>query len=155
MRYFIPVIILCLYSFFYIFDFLYKENRPDDISIPTVHSEAILLKNYTSKDTSKDMELPLPSEAKLVNINKPVENSFMNATPLTFSEKMKTFHPRLSKEEILKAKVVDVIPMNIDNQDFNIIVVEKDGLTYDASDGVRIYVPFDFDKFFLEKRKMK
>lgn len=153
MKCFLAIFILFTYSLFYTFNFFQNREKVNE-PIPNVNHDAISLKQKSSND-NKINDLPVAGSVKI--IEHPVENMDIKTqrTPLTFDRNVKTISPRLSKEEIQKAKVVDIIPMNIDNKDVNIIVVEKDGKTYDASDGVRIYIPFDFDEFFKKKRAEK
>lgn len=153
MKCFLAIFILFTYSLFYTFNFFQNREKVNE-PVPNVNHDAISLKQKSSND-NKINDLPVAGSVKI--IEHPVENMDIKTqrTPLTFDRNVKTISPRLSKEEIQKAKVVDIIPMNIDNKDVNIIVVEKDGKTYDASDGVRIYIPFDFDEFFKKKRAEK
>lgn len=153
MKCFLAIFILFTYSLFYTFNFFQNREKVNE-PIPNVNHDAISLKQKSYND-NKINNLPVAGSVKI--IEHPVENMDIKTqrTPLTFDRNVKTISPRLSKEEIQKAKIVDIIPMNIDNKDVNIIVVEKDGKTYDASDGVRIYIPFDFDEFFKKKRAEK
>ena len=74
---------------------------------------------------------------------------------MTFKEGQKTVSPRLSKEEILKAKIVKIVPRRINGENMEMVIVEKDGLYYDASDGVMVFMPGDFEKMFRKYNLIK
>lgn len=116
-----------------------SEHIPQEQPLPSVNAAIDL---NTSKANNE--ELPKASKAKTVNEYKSLSSELdqkMKKTTFSFSPEYKTILPRLSKEEIAVAPVVARIPMNVNNQDIEVVVVEKDGKTYDASDGVRIYMP--------------
>ena len=138
------VLFLAIFSIGYVFLYFIDSEKKDNISLPTVNnisSNSLMSNSFTD---NKLRELPEAVPAKKIMIDSLNLNEKTAKTAWTFPKDVKTRDKRLTSEEIAKAPVVDVIKININNKDYNIIVVEKDGKTYDASDGVRIYVPSDF-----------
>lgn len=134
------------FSLFYIFTFLFSNSK--------VNNEQILPKSRTvnlaslDNETEKSIPLPIVKSVKEIHIsNNDLENK-MKPTPLTFSKETKTVSPRLTAEEIKKAKIVKIIPMRVNGENMEMVVVEKDGLHYDASDGVMVFMPENFKEIF-------
>lgn len=96
--------------------------------------------------------MPVPKKAKIVNIDNLESSKKMKKTPYTYDSSIKTTIPRLTKEEIEKAPVVDVVKMKMNGENMEMIVVEKNGLTYDASDGVVVFLPGNYGKAFEKYR---
>lgn len=134
------------FSLFYIFSFLSfdKEVNKEQI-LPEVKTV-----NLTPLDDklNKHVSLPNVSPIKEIHISNTDFENKMKSTPLTFSKKIKTVSPRLTAEEIKEARIVKVIPMRVNGENIEMVVVEKDGLHYDASDGVMVFMPEDFGKIF-------
>lgn len=139
------VLFLAMFSIGYVFLYFSDSKKNDNNNaLPTVTDISInSLKSDLSTD-NKLKELPVAVPARKIMIDSSNLDVKTAKTAWTFSEDVKTREKRLTPEEVAKAPIVDVIKMNINNRDYNIVVVEKDGKTYDASDGVRIYVPTDF-----------
>lgn len=129
------------YIFLYFIDSEKKDNNIPSLTVDNISSNS-LMSNFSTDN--KLRELPEAVPAKKIMVDSLNLNEKTAKTAWTFPKDVKTRDKRLTSEEIAKAPVVDVIKVNINNKDYNIVVVEKDGKTYDASDGVRIYVPSDF-----------
>lgn len=157
LKYVLSVLFLFLFSIGYIFFYFHDSNPSEEnftlpqsdkaiISLPSVGQKAVN-RNFSNNDSS----LPAARNIKEITISNEDVDRKTAKTPLTFPSDRKTVFPRLSPEEIVKAPIVDIVRMNIDNQNYDIVVVEKDGVTYDASDGVRIYVPVDYTELRRKK----
>lgn len=139
------VLFLAIFSIGYVFLYFSDSKKNDNSTLlPIVTGISTnSLKTNLSND-NKLRELPVAIPARKIMIDSSNLDVKTAKTAWTFSKDVKTRDKRLTSEEIAKAPIVDVIKVNINNKDYNIVVVEKDGQTYDASDGVRIYVPTDF-----------
>ena len=139
------VLFLAIFSIGYLFLYFSDSKKNDNNSVlPTATDVST---NSLKSDLSTDdklRELPVAVPARKIMIDSSNLDIKTAKTAWTFSKDVKTRDKRLTSEEIARAPIVDVIKVNINNKDYNIVVVEKDGKTYDASDGVRIYVPTDF-----------
>lgn len=143
----ISFITFLLFNFWGTYNNKQKNNFPSDYSV-----NDILLKKIEKNIDENSVSLPAPREAKIVNIDNFESNKKMKRTPYTYDSSIKTIIPRLTKEEIEKARVVDVVKMKMNGQNMEMIVVEKDGLTYDASDGVVVFLPGNYGKVFEKYR---
>lgn len=137
------VYIVLLISFIFIGSYKSKDDS-HDIAIPQVLNP--VSNNLIPKNNSTSVNNNLPEARKAREIvvdqsNKEYIDKKMKETAFTFRDDYKTESPRLSKEEIAAAPVVAEFTMNVNGRDAYVVVVEKDGKTYDASDGVRIYIP--------------
>lgn len=137
-----------LFSIFYVFSFLFYQNENNKGAIPNVTNEAVNLLSVNDPKEKVVPALPNPGSVKEIHIKSDDYDRKTKPTPLTFKEGQKTVSPRLSKEEILKAKIVKIVPMRVNGEDMEMVIVEKDGLHYDASDGVMVYMPENFEKIF-------
>lgn len=137
----VKIAYMLLLIIFILFASCKKEPDKSVQQVPRVQ-KTISTNLLESNDGKPDYRLlPVASKAKIVNSEGSSSNQKMKKTSFTFSPNYKTEMPRLSKEEIAKAPVVAQFTMNVNGRDADVVVVEKDGLTYDASDGVRIYIP--------------
>lgn len=144
-KYIFSVLFLMLFSAGYIFLYFSDSNKNENIgTLPTVGNAFSRFSVTDRPFENKSRELPNVVPAKRIMIDSSNLDLKTAKTAWTFPRDVKTREKRLTPEEIAKAPIVDIIKMNINNKDYNIVVVEKDGKTYDASDGVRIYVPTDF-----------
>lgn len=139
------MLFLAIFSIGYVFLYFSDSKKNDNNrDLPIVGNSFSGVSN-TDLSSSKELkELPSAVPAKKIMIDSLNLDLKTAETAWTFPKNVKTREKRLTREEIAKAPIVDIIKMNINNRDYNIVVVEKDGKTYDASDGVRIYVPSDF-----------
>lgn len=137
----VKIAYILLLIIFVLFASCKKEPDKSVQQIPKVQ-KSISTNLLKSDDGKLDYKsLPFASKAKVINSEGSSSDQKMKKTSFTFSPNYKTEMPRLSKEEIAKAPVVAQFTMNVNGKDADVVVVEKDGLTYDASDGVRIYIP--------------
>ena len=141
---FICSIFVLLYSFYYVNNF--KNNIIND----SLKLDDINVKNAVKLDSSSldKGNLPKAKKARTLVREESVVDYKMKKTPLSWGPEEKTLVPRLTPEEIKKSKVVAELPMRVGNEDMVMVIVEKDGRFYDASDGVRVYRPIDFPKLF-------
>lgn len=139
------VLFLAIFSIGYVFLYFSDSKKNENNgALPAVDNAFSRVSGTGLVVDNKSKELPEAVSAKKIMINSSNLDLKTAKTAWTFPQDIKTREKRLTPEEIAKAPIVDVIKMNINNRDYNIVVVEKDGKTYDASDGVRIYVPVDF-----------
>lgn len=144
-----------LFSLFYVFSFLFYQSEDIKGEVPAITNEAV---NLLSVNNSKEKEqpvLPNPGKVKELHIKSDDYERKTKPTPMTFKQGQKTVSPRLSKEEILKAKIVKIVPMRVNGENMEMVIVEKDGLYYDASDGVMVFMPEDFEKIFRKYNMIK
>ena len=125
-----------------------KDNTSNDYSI----NDILLKKTEKNIGYERSISLPVPEKAKMVNIDNLESSKKMKKTPYTYDSSIKTTIPRLTKEEIEKAPVVDVVKMKMNGESMEMIVVKKDGLTYDASDGVVVFLPGNYGTAFEKYR---
>lgn len=144
-----------LFSLFYVFSFLLYQSENNKDAAPTVTNEAVNLLSVNDPKENVVSALPNPGSVKEIHIKSDDYDRKTKPTPLTFKEGQKTVSPRLSKEEILKAKIVKIVPMRVNGENMEMVIVEKDGLYYDASDGVMVYMPEDFEKIFRKYNMIK
>ena len=144
-----------LFSIFYVFSFLFYQNENGKGEIPKVTNDAVNLLSVNDPKEKVAPTLPRPGSVKEIHIKSDDYDLKTKPTPLTFKEGQKTVSPRLSKEEILKAKIVKIVPMRVNGENMEMVIVEKDGLYYDASDGVMVYMPEDFEKIFRKYNMIK
>lgn len=152
---YVAVFCIICYSIFYIVSFLFTSKNVSDVDkLPSAREIVVLSKIGDSDKNDKRVPLPKASVGKMLEVNFYNENISrkIKKTPLTYSDDYKTAFPRLSKEEILKAPVVKIIPMRVNGIDTEIVIVESQGLRYDASDGVIVHMPRDLSSLF-NKRK--
>lgn len=139
-------VVYCLIALFLLSLGFFKSSlneSNENTSLPDVN-KVIVLNKIEDNNSNEKIELPQSSKAKTLNeyqSSDGIMEEKMRKTTFSFSPQYKTLSPRLSKEEIAIAPIVARFPMNVNNQDIEVVVVEKDGKTYDASDGVRIYMP--------------
>lgn len=133
------VLVISIYYFF-------GEMKLDVVSLQLSELKRID-NNYSNK------ELPVAAKAREIKILQDDTAWKTKKTPYSYADDIKITTPRLTKEEIAKAPVVDVIKMNYNGEDMELVVVEKDGKTFDASDGVRVYIPKNYGKIFRENRE--
>ena len=136
-----------LFSIFYVFSFLFYQNENGKGEIPKVTNDAVNLLSVNDPKEKVASALPNPGSVKEIHIKSDDYDRKTKPTPLTFKEGQKTVSPRL-KEDILKAKIVKIVPMRVNGENMEMVIVEKDGLRYDASDGVMVFMPEDFEKLF-------
>lgn len=144
-----------LFSVFYVFSFLFYQNENNRESVPKITDEAVNLLSVNDSKKKEQLVLPNPGKVKEIHIKSDDYDRKTKPTPLTFKEGQKTVSPRLSKEEILKAKIVKIVPRRINGENMEMVIVEKDGLYYDASDGVMVFMPGDFEKMFRKYNLIK
>lgn len=137
----VKIVYMFLLIAFTLFASCKKEPDESVQQIPKVQKS---ISTNLLKSTNGELDyksLPVASKAKIINSEASSSDQKMKKTSFTFSPNYKTEMPRLSKEEIAKAPIVAQFTINVNGKDADVVVVEKDGLTYDASDGVRIYIP--------------
>lgn len=144
-----------LFSLFYVFSFLFYQSENSRGAVPTVTNDAVNLLSVDAPKEKAVLALPNPGSVKEIHIKSDDYDRKTKPTPLTFKNGQKTVSPRLSKEEILKAKIVKIVPMRVNGENMEMVIVEKDGLYYDASDGVMVYMPEDFEKLFRKYNMIK
>lgn len=136
---------LLVLIFFVVFG-VYKYNidsKDDDFKLPEPDKVVTLLSVQESSGEKSDFKLPDASRVKKVessSVQVSAEDK-SKSTSFTYPSSYKSQLRRLSKEEIQEAPIVARFIMNVNGKDAEVIVVEKDGMTYDASDGIRIYMP--------------
>lgn len=137
----VKVIYCILLIVFVLFASCKKDSDKTSSSLPSVQQTVSV--NLLKVDSANKLQeqLPVAHNAKVVSADSVSVNSKMKKTSFTFSDSYKSEMPRLTKAEIMKAPVVAKFTMNVNGKDAEVVVVEKDGLTYDASDGIRIYIP--------------
>ena len=144
-----------LFSVFYIFSFWFYQNEDNREPTPKITGEAVNLLSVNDSKEKEQLVLPDPGKVKELHIKSDDYDRKTKPTPLTFKKGQKTVFPRLSQEEILKAKVVKIVPMRVNGENMEMVIVEKDGLYYDASDGVMVFMPEDFEKLFRKYDMIK
>lgn len=144
-----------LFSIFYIFSFLFYQNEKNREAVPKITNEAVNLLSVNDFKEKKQLVLPDPGKVKELYIKNDDYDRKTKPTPLTFKKDQKTVSPRLSKEEIQQAKIAKIIPMRVNGENMEMVIVEKDGLYYDASDGVMVFMPEDFEKIFRKYNMIK
>lgn len=141
-----------VYCFVYFFNYFNSPSSDTDQSLPDVAASSNLLdygKDDSEGNTGRTLlekrikVLPEAAAAKLVVGSNTEESNLMKLrkTPFSYPEDMETIDERISREDIMKAPIVYVIPMSTKFTKYELVVVEKDGKLYDASDGVRVYTP--------------
>lgn len=140
-----------VYCFIYFFNYFNSSPLENNQSLPEVADSANLLDSNTvlskfdasGKLLGKASALPEAAAAKVTVGSNTEESKQMKLrqTPFSYPEGVKTIDERISKEDIMKAPIVYVIPMSTKFTKYELVVVEKDGKLYDASDGVRVYTP--------------
>ena len=146
-----------VFSVFYFSD----KDKINTMSFELPELERVSTKHFNNgffglgpfDDNYVGRSLPEVSKAREVKVDKDDVGWKTKRTPYSYADDVKTMIPRLTKEEIEKAPVVDVIPMNYNGQDIDLVVVRVGGKTYDASDGVRVYIPKNYGKIFQENRE--
>ena len=150
--YFAVFCLIC-YSIFYIVSvFVVSQQNTEENKVPSVGKAIVLSKVDESSKSKTEVPLPSAPARKIVELYGENPDWKMKKTPLSFDDDYKTLSPRLSKEEIAKAPVVKIIPMKVNGEYAEMIIVEKDGLRYDASDGVMVHMPRDFSNLFKKNK---
>ena len=152
------VFIICVFA--YKIQYNSVSTNPTSISLPDIGISVNSIAGYSDGSGNNSLSkenLPIPARAKnnldITNESKEKLAWKTKKTPYSYRDDVKTILPRLTKEEIEKAPVVDILRMNYNGEDIEVVVVEKDGKTYDTSDGVIIFVPVNYDKIFKENRE--
>ena len=149
--------LIFIISFYYFFDNNNSEFSSSELPalkrVGNIYSETEMPTLKRAGNIYSEIELPVAAKAREIKILKDDVTWKMKKTPYSYADDIKTTTPRLTKEEIAKAPVVDVIEMNYNGEDMELVVVEKDGKTFDASDGVRVYIPKNYGKIFRENRE--
>ena len=134
-----------VYIAFYTYGYIFWSNSSKESdSLPLPLNQAVKLENVISSE-HKEYKLPVAKPVKEVSEIVEKDDLRYKETPLTYSMDVKTTE-RLTREEIAEAPIVDIIPMRVNNQDMHLVLVQKNGKIYDASDGVRYFIPLDLDK---------
>ena len=138
------VTVIIFFICFYVFYLLTRvSNESINISkdLPDVSSAKVI-----SESSS-----PLPIASKSINQLNSNDNKssegITKTTPLSFIGR-KSVSPRITKEEIQKAKIFKVIPMKVNGEPMELVIVEYHGSYYDASDGVMIFMPRDLSVLY-------
>lgn len=137
------IYVILLIAFVFIGSYKSKDNTYDGATPQVLNpiSNNLFRKNNSTLVNNKLPEARKAREIVVDQSNKEYVDKKMRETAFTFRDDYKTEAPRLSREEIAAAPIVAEFTMNVNGRDANVVVVEKDGFTYDASDGVRIYIP--------------
>lgn len=146
---------LLLYNFGISPSFIRSDNS--SAPIPVVQKAKSLFDKNDFKDNDNkfskvEESLPIPNNVKEITISSSDFDRKMRKTPYTYDSNVKTLVPRLTREEIAAAPIVDVVKMRMNGQDMEMVVVEKNGMTYDASDGVVVFFPGHYGKLFNKYR---
>lgn len=143
------------FLFLYNFGIFSSLSGSDDqiTPIPIVQKAKSILAKDDLANTNDALsrsknDLPIPKSVKEITISSSDIDRKMKKTPYTYDPNVKTQIPRLTKEEIAAAPIVDVVKMRMNGQNMEMVVVEKDGMTYDASDGVVVFFPGHYGKLF-------
>lgn len=132
--------------FFICFYILYLLTRPSSEMIntsknlPDVGSVKVIDKSSIPSPLIKESKNQIDQSTK-------IDMNFMKETPLTFTGR-KSVSPRITKEEIQKAKIFKIIPMRVNGEPMELVIVEYKGSYYDASDGVMIFMPRDLSSLY-------
>nr|DAL32994.1 MAG TPA_asm: hypothetical protein [Caudoviricetes sp.] len=132
------------------------SSNDDNFSLPSVNVAQKITSDLDLKQ-KKSLQydgsvIPFPSKVKVIDNNSDSGNLDRKSklTAYSYPADKKTFEKRLTREEIAEAPIIDIIPMNVNGKKMELVVVEKDGMTYDASDGVRVFIPRNFFKKFKD-----
>ena len=132
------------------------DNHDQNGILPVVENDStnLFIKDNNGNDGKtflrKEVKLPVPRSVQEISISSSDFERKTRKTPYTYKYDVKTRIPRLTKEEIAAAPIVDIVKMRMNGEDMEMVVVEKDGKTYDASDGVIVYFPKKYGKLFQQ-----